>query len=85
MTVKGLFSAAPGVVWAAIIVGLMLLADWLSTYFGGVAWVAPLAGFIGAVLVPVLKVLAQGDAPAGQRNVLAETPANPSLLKRLLW
>lgn len=63
---KDFVGAAPGLIWAALIVGLMLLADWLSTYFGGVAWVAPLAGFIGAVLVPVLKVLAQGDEPAGR-------------------
>ena len=82
---KAMFSAAPGVIWAAIIVGLMLLADWLSTYFGGVAWVAPLAGFIGAVLVPVLKVLAQGDEPAGGYRGLHDITTRRSLLNRLLW
>ena len=82
---KAMFSAAPGVIWAAIIVGLMLLADWLSTYFGGVAWVAPLAGFIGAVLVPVLKVLAQGEGPAGGYRGLHDITTRRSLLNRLLW
>jgi hypothetical protein len=79
---RNFFGAAPGAVWAAIIVGLMLLADWLSTYFGGVAWVAPVAGFLLAVLVPVLKVLAQGETPAGRGEFSAP---RRSAFARWLW
>lgn len=75
-----LFENTPGVVWAAIIVGLMLFAEWLKEYFGGLEWVPPLTGFILAVLVPVLKVLVQGEQPAGR--TLAE---KRSWLDRLLW
>lgn len=60
------FTAAPGVIWAAIIVASALTADWLTTYFGLVPWVAPLAGLLAAVIVPVLKVLAENQAgPVG--------------------
>lgn len=62
-------TSAPGAVWAALIVGLMLLAEWLTQYFGGEVWVPPLVGFIAAVLVPVLKVIVQGEEPAGQRGL----------------
>jgi hypothetical protein len=59
-------TVAPGIIWTALIVGLMLLADWLATYFGAVAWVAPLAGLLAAVIVPILKVLAENQvAPVG--------------------
>lgn len=78
---RNFFGAAPGVVWAAIIVFLMLFAEWLSQYFGGVAWVAPVAGFLAAVLVPVLKVLAQGETPAGR----GEVTVYRSRLSRWLW
>ena len=77
---RNFFSAAPGVIWAAIIVGLMLLAEWLTTYFGAVAWVAPVAGFLLAVLVPVFKIIAQGETPAGR--AISE---NRSRLNRWLW
>jgi uncharacterized membrane protein len=78
---RNFFGAAPGAVWAAIIVGLMLFAEWLSQYFGGVAWVAPVAGFLAAVLVPVLKVIAQGETPAGR----GEVSVYRSLFSRWLW
>jgi len=50
-------AGAPGSVWTAIIVGLMLLSQWMTTYFEGVSWVPPVAGLIALVVVPVLKVL----------------------------
>ncbi len=83
---RALFSVAPGVIWTAIIVFLMLLADWLQAYFGGVVWVAPLAGFLAAVLVPVLKLLAQGNDPSTNTALLRHTSstARPSKLKRWL-
>jgi len=80
---RNFFGAAPGVVWAAIIVFLMLFAAWLSEYFGDVAWVAPVAGFLLAVLVPVLKLLAQGEPPAG-RDV-GQVPVYRSKLSRWFW
>lgn len=72
---------APGVVWAAAIVFLMLFATWLSEYFGGLPWVPPLAGLLLAVIVPVLKLLAQGETPAGA----ARDVAPRSWLNRWLW
>lgn len=60
---QGFLSKAPGAVWAAIIVGIMLLAEWLTTYFGAEPWVPPLAGLLAAVIVPILKVLFE-PAPA---------------------
>ena len=77
-------SAAPGVIWAAVIVFLMLFAEWLSQYFGDVAWVAPVAGFLLAVLVPVLKLLAQGEQPAG-RGLTQYDMAQRSAVSRWLW
>lgn len=81
VNMRSFFSVAPGVIWAALIVGLMLLADWLSTYLGGVAWVAPVAGFLAAVLVPVLRIIAQGETPAGR----GEVSVYRSRLSRWLW
>ena len=43
-----MLESAPGAVWAALIVGLVLLADWLAQYFGGLAWVPPVAGLLTA-------------------------------------
>ena len=80
---RSFFSVAPGVVWSAIIVFLMLFAEWLSQYFGAVAWVAPVAGFLLAVLVPVLKVLSQGETPAGRSA--GEVTVYRSRFSRWLW
>lgn len=79
---KSFASVAPGAVWTAIIAGLMLLAGWLAQYFGDVTWIPPLVGFLAAVLVPVLKVLAEGDPPAARAEFGA--PAR-SKLARWLW
>jgi len=80
---KQLFQVAPGVVWTIIILALGLFAQWLSQYFGNIAWVAPLVGLLTAVIVPVLKVLAQGDMTPTAR-ALDEAKAPPSKLKRWL-
>jgi len=80
---KQFFSVAPGAIWICVILFLTLIADWLSTYFGGVAWVAPVAGLLVAVIVPVLKALAQGDMTPTAR-ALDEAKAPPSKLKRWL-
>lgn len=78
---RSFLRVAPGAVWAAIIVGLLLLAEWLQQYFGAVSWVVPLATLIATVIVPVLKVLAQGEEPAGR----GELSISRSRLNRWLW
>jgi hypothetical protein len=78
---RNFISVAPGAIWAAIIVGLMLGAEWLSQYYGGVAWVPPLAGLLATVIVPILKVLAQGETPAGR----GEVTITRSRFSRWLW
>ena len=62
------FSSAPGVVWTAIITGLVLLADWLTQFYGELSWVPPVAGLVALVIVPVLKVLF-ADADADTRYI----------------
>lgn len=52
-----LCEAAPGLIWTAIITGLMLLAQWLGEYFGELSWVPPVVGLVTVVIVPVLRVL----------------------------
>lgn len=61
---RQVFAAAPGAIWAAIILGLTLGAMWLNDYMGDVvpAWLPPL---IVGVIVPVLKVIAYGEEPVG--------------------
>lgn len=77
---RNFFSAAPGAVWAALIMGLALGAMWLNDYMGDVvpAWLPPL---ILTVIVPILKVLAQGEAPAGR----GEWNVERSRFSRWLW
>ena len=65
---KTFLADAPPVLWTALIVGLLALADWLSAYFGGVAWIVTAVGFIVMFLVPVIRVLAQGETPVGGRS-----------------
>lgn len=79
---RGFLSVAPGVIWAAIIVGLTLGAIWLNEYLGSVVpnW---LPALILTVIVPVLKVLAQGELPAG-RAVDGVTMVR-SKFSRWLW
>lgn len=77
---RTVFGYAPGLVWAAVIVFLVFVSDWLLTYFGAVAWVKPLAGLLVAVIVPVLRLLAQGAEPASRA-----TTASRSTLNRFLW
>lgn len=45
----------PGVVWAVVLVALPLLAEWLTTYFGGSSWAAPVAALLGIVGVGIAK------------------------------
>ena len=63
---KTFLADAPPVLWTVLIVGLLALADWLSTYFGGVTWIVAAVGFIVMFLVPVIRVLAQGEMPVGR-------------------
>lgn len=79
---RNFFGAAPGAVWAAIILGLALGATWLNDYLGNVvpSWLPPL---ILTVIVPVLKVLAQGETPAGRAGELSAP--RRSLFARWLW
>lgn len=81
---RSFFSAAPGVIWAAVIVALVLAAEWLTQYFGGQAWVPPVAGLLTAVIVPVLRLLAQGELPAGAPRGTRAAGAH-SRLARWLW
>ena len=71
----------PPVLWTVIIVGLLALADWLQMYFGGVAWIVPIVGFILMFLLPIIRVLAQGEAPVGR----AADEATVTRSKFLLW
>ena len=76
------FAVAPGAVWCAIILGLSLGATWLADYMGAAvpAWLPPL---ILTVIVPVLKVLADTQAPPTLR---AEQPEPVrSKFNRWLW
>jgi hypothetical protein len=77
---RNFVSMAPGAMWAAIILGLSLGAIWLNDYLGSVVpnWLPPL---ILTVIVPVLKVLAQGETPASR----GERTANKSLFSRWLF
>lgn len=79
---KNFMGAAPGAIWAAIILGLSLGAAWLNDYMGDVvpAWLPPL---IITVLVPVLKVLVTGEQPAGR--AVGEVIVYRSKLSRFLW
>jgi uncharacterized membrane protein len=80
---KSFFGAAPGFIWVVAILALTLLAQWLQQYFGNITWVAPVTGLLTAVIVPVLKVLAQGDMTPTAR-ALDEAKAPPSKFKRWL-
>lgn len=82
---RKMLESAPGAVWAALIVGLVLLADWLAQYFGGLAWVPPVAGLLTAVIVPILRVFAQGEAPVGGRATAQLAPRERGWLARWLW
>jgi len=73
----------PPVLWTVLIVGLLALADWLSKYFGGVAWILPIVGFITIFLIPIIRVLAQGETPVG-RN-LEEVAVTRSKFSRWLY
>ena len=79
---RSFFSAAPGAVWAAIILGLSLGAIWLNDYLGNVvpAWLPTL---ILTVVVPVLKVLAQGEQPVGVAGEMRT--AQRSTFSRWVW
>ena len=81
---KNFFSVAPGAIWAAIIVLLVLVAEWLTTYFGGEPWVPALAGFMAAVLVPVLKILVLPGEPPAARGVDEADAAPRSMFSRWL-
>jgi hypothetical protein len=73
----------PPVLWTVLIVGSLALADWLSTYFGGVAWVVPVVGAITMFCVPLIRILAQGEVPAGRG--LDGAVAERSKLSRWLY
>jgi len=79
------FVMAPGAIWIAVILFLTLLATWLTTYFALTPWVAPLAGLLVAVIVPVLKVLAEGaTTPQAARSLDAPAPPPRSAFMRWL-
>jgi hypothetical protein len=77
---RNFFSVAPGALWIAIIMGLTAGAALLSDYFGASvpAWVPAL---ILTVIVPMLKVFAQGEPPA----VRGEVTVYRSRASRWLW
>lgn len=80
---KTFLEDTPPVLWTVIIVGLLALADWLQMYFGGVAWVLPVVGFITMFLLPIIRVLAQGETPVGR--TVGETVVVRSKFSRWLW
>jgi uncharacterized membrane protein len=73
----------PPVLWSTIIVFLFLFSQWLTEFFGAVDWVKALVGFIVIVAVPVLRLLGQGEVPAGRS--MSETTVVRSRLSRWLW
>ena len=78
-----LLKSVPGSVWLVIITALTLVAEWLSRYFGA-PWVAPVAGFLVAVLVPVIKLLAVD--PAQDRGIIPSAfECGRANLSRWLW
>jgi hypothetical protein len=60
----------------------VLLAEWLTVQFGLVEWMPILIGFLTAVLVPFLRLLAEQQAPPALRDV---APAQRSKFNRWLW
>ena len=79
---RNVMGAAPGVIWIAIILGLTAGATWIAEFYGNLAWVPPLVGFLTIVAVPILKVLATGEPPAGRGEL---SIAQRSKLARWLW
>jgi hypothetical protein len=75
-------ASAPGFVWL-LIIGLANGAAWLAQYYGDLAWVGPLVGFLTIVAVPLLRVWATGDVPAAEARAVAAPPR--SALNRWLW
>jgi uncharacterized membrane protein len=78
---KTFLRGSPGAIWAAIITGLLLLAAWAAQYFGGTTWVVAAAALLVTVIVPVLRVLAQGEDPSGREFA----PQQRSRFSRWLW
>lgn len=76
----------PGVVWAVVLVALPLFAEWLTTYFGGSAWAAPVAALLGIVGVGIAKWVElskpQPQAPDGV--MMADAPPSASKTRRWL-
>jgi len=81
---KSFAAVAPGAIWCAIILGLSAGAAWLSQFYGALAWVPPLAGFLTIVAVPILKVLATNEAPATRTFDGADAAPPRSKLSRWL-
>lgn len=78
-----LIAAVPGSIWIALITALTLVAEWLSRHFGA-PWVAPVAGFLVAVLVPIIKLLAVDQAQ--DRGIIPSAfECDKSTLSRWLW
>jgi hypothetical protein len=82
---KTLKADVPPVVWAAAIVFLFLLSQWMTTYFGAVGWVKALAGLLATVLVPTLRLIGQGEEPAGRLMDGTPTPSPKSSSRLYRW
>jgi hypothetical protein len=79
---KAFAGVAPGAIWASLIALTVLLAEWLTAQFNLVAWMPILVGFLTAVLVPFLRLLAAQDpALAGGGAELSA----PTRTKLSLW
>lgn len=78
----------PGVVWAALLVALPMLAMWLEQFFPGAIWAAPVAGLllIAAKIVEVLQDAAHDPALGGMpEDMLYERAPAPREQRSLWW
>lgn len=69
----------PGVVWAALLVALPMLAMWLEQYFPGAVWAAPVAGLL-LIIAKVVEVVSQPNLPPG-----VSADSFPGARKNVWW
>ena len=81
----------PGAVWSALLVALPLLSVWLSQYFPGAIWAAPVSGLLLIVAKVIGVMRGEPEAPAmppGAQGMVRDTyiaPPKRSRANRVLW
>jgi hypothetical protein len=76
----------PGALWIVLLVGLPLLAEWLTQNFGMTPWAAPVAALL-LIVVKVAQVLRESESATGGGNeeMMYEAAPEPSKAQRILW